>query len=249
MKTGQPEFEVRRPPELPGLILVSASYSDHVSAPHAHEEAVIGICYGALEEFQCGTFHGPVAPGSLLAIEPGQIHSDRSRAGRVAMVYIPASLWDPMLRFELPTVTDTTIQQAVETLFASAPTPKSWKVFAALLSSRPWVSRGERQPSEFEALLPRLVADDPPLTQLAAEAGVSPSTFLRRFRAQIGCTPHEYARQARIARAAHRLREGESTVDAALDQDFFDQSHFHRHFRRLYAVPPGVFRMRNSVQS
>jgi AraC-like DNA-binding protein len=118
-----------------------------------------------------------------------------------------------------------------------------------VLSSRPWVGRYGRPPSGFEALLPRLIAENPPLRELAAEAGVSPTVFLRRFRAQLGCTPHEYARQARVVEAARSLREGASTVDAALEQDFFDQSHFHRHFRRVYAVSPGVFRARNSVQS
>jgi AraC-like DNA-binding protein len=242
-------FEVRRHVALPGLILVSAEYQDHVSAPHAHSEAAVGVCYGALEEFRCGAFRGAVAPGSILAIEPGRIHSDRSRSGRVLMVYMPAMLWDPALRFEHSVVDDPEIRGAIETLFASDTTGESWRVFAATLSSRPWVSLRPKPATDFGSLLPRLVADDPPLTRLAAEAGISPTAFLRRFRAQLGCTPHEYARQARIAKAASRLREGTPTVDAALEQNFFDQSHFHRHFRRVYAVPPGVFRARNSVQS
>jgi AraC-like DNA-binding protein len=51
--------------------------------------------------------------------------------------------------------------------------------------------------------------------------------------------PHAWRNQVRLQRSLAPLREGVSVADVAAASGFTDQSHFTRHFRRMFGVPPG----------
>ncbi|HET9793948.1 MAG TPA: AraC family transcriptional regulator [Thermoanaerobaculia bacterium] len=107
----------------------------------------------------------------------------------------------------------------------------------AAAGSPPWLSRvRERLESSFrERLL---------LTEVAREAGVHPVSLARAFRARHGESPGEYVRRLRIEWALRELRASSPRPigEIALDAGFFDQSHFHRVFRRLTGTSPGAIR-------
>jgi AraC-like DNA-binding protein len=79
------------------------------------------------------------------------------------------------------------------------------------------------------------------LDELAAIACLSPFYLVRVFSKEVGLAPHAYLIQARIKRACHLLRLGLPIVQVAVDTGFVDQSHLHRHFRRIMGVTPGVY--------
>lgn len=79
------------------------------------------------------------------------------------------------------------------------------------------------------------------LDALASEAGVTPFHLIRCFKAELGCSPFEYLLQLRVRRARELLVAGRAPADVAIDVGFFDQSHLHRHFRRIVGVTPGQF--------
>lgn len=87
-------------------------------------------------------------------------------------------------------------------------------------------------------------ADAPADTGALAHAcDVHPVHLARVFRRRHGCTPTEYSRRLRLARAASMLRHGHATVASiAVACGFADQAHFHRLFVRAYGMPPTVFR-------
>ena len=67
----------------------------------------------------------------------------------------------------------------------------------------------------------------------------------RVFRLHLGCTPGDYLRRRRLARAAVLLRETARPLsDVALACGFADQSHLAHAFRRHAGVSPGAFRRR-----
>lgn len=51
----------------------------------------------------------------------------------------------------------------------------------------------------------------------------------------------------RIEQAKEFLREGRDITDTALECGFFDQSHFHRHFKAMTTVTPQEYRV-NFIQ-
>src|SRR5262249_16680200 len=58
------------------------------------------------------------------------------------------------------------------------------------------------------------LADDLTLARLARRAAMSPRTFYRRFREQIGTTPAAWIARARVARAQRLLETTDMSVEA-----------------------------------
>ena len=77
------------------------------------------------------------------------------------------------------------------------------------------------------------------LNELATSVQMSPHYFSRLFKETTGITPHQYVIRCRIDRAKDLLRQGKlSIAEIATQVGFVDQSHLHRHFKRLVGVTP-----------
>ena len=83
------------------------------------------------------------------------------------------------------------------------------------------------------------------IDELAREANVSPSHFMRAFKQTVGLAPHRYILVRRLERARRLLEQPEASLsDVALQTGFVDQSHFTRAFKQHFGVTPGVVRRR-----
>ncbi|WP_308367078.1 MULTISPECIES: AraC family transcriptional regulator [unclassified Microbulbifer] len=76
---------------------------------------------------------------------------------------------------------------------------------------------------------------------LERELGLSRFHLIRLFRKHYGLPPGEFRTYARLSLARKLLAGGSSQAEAAQAAGFFDQSHFHRHFRRVMNISPGAF--------
>ncbi len=88
----------------------------------------------------------------------------------------------------------------------------------------------------------RLAAElSEPLTlpEVAEAAGLSPFHAARLFTQATGMAPHAWRNQLRLQRALAPLRAGVPVAEVAAASGFVDQSHFTRHFKRMFGVPPG----------
>lgn len=79
------------------------------------------------------------------------------------------------------------------------------------------------------------------LCEFARDNGVSQFQLLRGFKRQYGLPPHAYELTMRTARARYMIRCGSSVTEAAAASNFTDQSHFARHFRRIWRMSPGDY--------
>ena len=100
--------------------------------------------------------------------------------------------------------------------------------------------------SEKPAWLRRVhdaVREDASIESLAAVAGVHPVHLTRTFRRFYHCTPGEYLRALRCARAAELLATSSMPLsELALEAGFADQPHFTKVFRQIYGVTPNAYR-------
>jgi AraC-like DNA-binding protein len=73
----------------------------------------------------------------------------------------------------------------------------------------------------------------------ARHLGMSERTLQRSFQRDVGITPVEYRRIARLRRLLARLSVSEvSLADAAVDAGYYDQPHLDRDFRQLVGCAP-----------
>lgn len=81
------------------------------------------------------------------------------------------------------------------------------------------------------------------LTDISREACMSPYHFTRRFREQMGTTPHRYLLALRLRHAADLLRRNGWTLEEIARQcGFLSLAHFSSAFHRHYGKAPSVWR-------
>jgi len=106
----------------------------------------------------------------------------------------------------------------------------------------PPVPRG----SAFEPLLTWLrenLARDLSLADIAAHAGMSTRTLIRRFREQTGSTPLQWLHRARVRQAQHLLETTEHSVERIAAQvGFGSPTAFRDRFKRTTGVSPHAYR-------
>jgi len=87
--------------------------------------------------------------------------------------------------------------------------------------------------------------ETPPAQALAARAGMSSRTFLRRFAEATGTTPARYHAQARLARAAELLETSTADLETIAEAaGFASAAHLRRQFHARYGLPPSDWRKR-----
>lgn len=66
----------------PPLDLLTARFDRHVYAPHAHDEYTVGVTVGGLEVIAYRGGHIRSGPGSIVVLEPGEVHTGGPAAPR-----------------------------------------------------------------------------------------------------------------------------------------------------------------------
>jgi AraC family transcriptional regulator len=81
------------------------------------------------------------------------------------------------------------------------------------------------------------------INTLAAESGYSRSHFLHMFRAEMGCSPHQWLTRLRIEEAKKMLwQDSFSLFDIAVTCGFSHSAHFSSRFRQIVGVTPSEYR-------
>jgi AraC family transcriptional regulator len=93
------------------------------------------------------------------------------------------------------------------------------------------------------ALMEDNIERDLRLSELANEAGVSTSHFIRSFRESTGKTPYQFLLHQRVKRAQSLMRDPATPLtEVALASGFADQRHLARVFRRITRMTPSAYR-------
>lgn len=257
-------------PQLQNLEIARTSYIDHEFPRHLHETYVIEVVIQGTVEFECAGKQYLAPAGSIILIHPEDVHTGRSANGQPVTYwsFCPTSEWmqwllrsincqERSIAFASPTMSDPPVarllraahdalQNQTEILDAeSLMTP----AFSALLQTQcarldstqyrgnePCAIRRAKEHLDAE------FSEQIHLAELAKISGLSSFYFLRSFRKATGLTPHEYLCNLRVERARKLLASGASIAESAAQTGFFDQSHLHRHFRRILGITPGQYR-------
>ncbi|CAL9601876.1 AraC family transcriptional regulator [Streptomyces sp. enrichment culture] len=254
----------------PPLDLLTACFDRHVYAPHAHDEYTVGVTVGGLEVIAYRGGHIHSGPGSIVVLEPGEVHTGGPAAPEGysyrALYAAPGLLTDgtrpaALPHFREPVLDDPELAaalRAAHTDLARCPDPLEaesrlpWLLTA--LARRHSTARAGDDTVPGADRVARLVRDrladellaPPSLAALATDLGLSRYQLLRAFRTATGMPPYAWLAQHRVARARGLLDAGLRPAEAAALVGFADQAHLTRWFRRVLGVTPAAYR--NSVQ-
>jgi AraC family transcriptional regulator len=93
------------------------------------------------------------------------------------------------------------------------------------------------------ALMEARLEGDLRLDELAREAGLSASHFIRSFRESTGKTPYQFLLERRVHRAQALMRDPcTSLTEVAKSSGFANQHHMARVFGRITGMTPSVYR-------
>ncbi|MFM0736731.1 AraC family transcriptional regulator [Paraburkholderia xenovorans] len=257
-----------RTPLLPGADLVTAEYRDHEFAPHWHDAYTIPVITAGAEGYRYRGSNYVAETGGVPIINPGELHtgSKAIEAGwRYRVMYAPVNFIhelageiagkpQPLPWFEAGVIRDADLARrlahahrlleagddplaaeaamldALSTLLARYAQSQSTPTRVAIDDTRVAIMK-ERLTGDLTA--PVTLAD------IAEAAGLSPFHAARLFAQAAGMPPHAWRNQVRLQRALGPLRSGVPVTEVAAASGFTDQSHFTRHFRRMFGVPPG----------
>ncbi|CAM5638585.1 AraC family transcriptional regulator OS=Streptomyces tendae OX=1932 GN=GUR47_10995 PE=4 SV=1 [Streptomyces tendae] len=254
----------------PPVDLLTACFDRHVYAPHAHDEFTVGVTVGGLEVIAYRGGHIHSGPGSIVVLEPGEVHTGGPAApdgySYRALYATPDLLTDGTRtaappHFREPVLDDPELAaalRAAHTDLARCPDPLEaesrlpWLLTA--LARRHSTARATDDTVPGAARIARVARDrlagellaPPSLADLATDLGLSRYQLLRAFRTATGMPPYAWLAQHRVARARGLLEGGLRPAEVAALVGFADQAHLTRWFRRVLGVTPAAYR--NSVQ-
>lgn len=84
----------------------------------------------------------------------------------------------------------------------------------------------------------------PSVEQLAAQVGVSRKTLLRDFEKHLACSVTSYRKMVRFRKAMNHYQQQAGTsrfTDLALENNYYDQAAFIRHFKEVSGLTPRQF--------
>jgi AraC-like DNA-binding protein len=97
---------------------------------------------------------------------------------------------------------------------------------------------------QMESYLLESFDEVPSLDFLSSLAGLSRYHFAHTFSKHVGLSPLAFHSRVRLMHARSLISQGWSLADTSLSLNFSDQSHFGRHFKRVYGMTPGDYQQR-----
>lgn len=77
---------------------------------------------------------------------------------------------------------------------------------------------------------------------LAADVYCSKYHYIKRFKQNMGMTPHQFQLQNKVRKAQRLLESGKSLTGIAADLGFYDQSHFIKCFKQIVGLTPSAYK-------
>lgn len=263
-------IEVWRPPDFAQLELRRGAAVAGAVPRHWHEEYQLCLIQAGEGELTYRGSNHLTPPASLFIVHPGEVHSNRSfdqfgcsyravyldadlmrgaatsiRRKEAALPFCPAAvvadqrLIQTYLRF-YGALEQSAARLEREALLLNLLTEliRGFAEQPTLLPSFKLEHQAVNRACEY---LTAHFSENVSLDTLAQQANLSPFHFHRVFTVQTGMPPHAFQMQLRVLRAKELLRQGWPASQVASQVGFFDQSHFHRHFKRLVGVSPSRY--------
>jgi AraC-like DNA-binding protein len=260
-----------RVPHIDGLELLHATYVTQNFSRHMHECYAFGVVEQGVQAYYYRGANHRATPGSIVNCLPGEVHTGHAatETGWTYRMFYPSTDMLKVVAsdlagkprdipfFQQTVIHDAELARRLFDLHRSLENPAAPQmehqsrllvVLAELIMRHaddpPHPLRTWNRPNPVAHVLELIddrFSENISLDELAAVAHLSPYYLVRVFTNEVGLPPHAYLIQTRVMRACRLLRAGVSVAQAAVDVGFVDQSHLHRHFRRIMGMTPRTY--------
>lgn len=261
--------EIWHYPDAPEVFFAETEYTHHHFQPHFHEHYVFFCVTKGINEGRFFKKKYSVAPGDLLIIHPGEIHSGNSFSNQLLKyhTFCPTEkfLVSALKSMELgalpsfvPVIPNAgIIIQKFDFLLKNSTDPAGHFLLEQSLTDFLGSLMERIKGSSFytdtknvyrekidraKKFIEDNYTDHFSLAELSRHTGLSSYHLLRSFKACIGLTPHGYLYNFRAEMAKRKMNEKISLTRLAHHSGFYDQSHFIRHFKKINGISPSGFK-------
>ena len=151
------------------------------------------------------------------------IHKDTIKKQKPTEVFNTISI--ALQQLSLTNINDTLLETAIIALYGSN---TSQSMDGAILSSANSLNYSPQ--------------DHRNLKKMAAEVCYSQYHYIKRFKQQVGITPHKFQLQNRVRKAQRMIESGKNSTTIAFDLGFYDQSHFIKCFKSIVGLTPSEYK-------
>ena len=263
------KLKIWRPAGLESVELEVGTSFQHPYPRHWHEEFFVSAITGGAGVFQFRGTNYVAGPGSVAVIAPGEVHAHHDYEGGRSFrcIHMPwpfvadfaseITQGDTRLSiFQSRIITDEKFLRSFLRFHKLFERPSTrlqrdgvWVGFFARLLQQigdsnfrmARVSRESVSVRRAQEFLGDHYNRQVSLSDLAAQANLTPYHFHRVFCRETGMPPHAYQIHLRVMRAKALLRKSLPIAHVASLTGFADQSHLTRHFRRFMGVTPAQY--------
>jgi len=256
---------------IPGLKFVETSEHDLAYGPHLHDfMEIIWVRHGTCEIISHDS-HCAMRRGDMAIILPNEVHAGGGcgKPFRFTTLHIPRDLLialfganykqehcslqkAPVLLLD-GNAAESLYRDLVDTLPNTLSLGDQLtclqNVLGRLFQTRkaaalPGISLVDRHPAVMQVLsvINREFMEPIDFRRLAAEVNLHQHYLISLFKAITGIPPHQYQIALRVELGRSLLDSDQPLSRVACMAGFADQSHFNRHFKRVYGLTPGMFR-------
>ncbi|WP_251977675.1 AraC family transcriptional regulator [Salinicola avicenniae] len=236
--------------------------SDRHFPRHSHDEYGVGVMLDGGHVSWSGRGQVEAGPRHVITVNPNELHDGipvDGRPRRWRMLFVSPRLLASATSADLasrefhhPAMRDPAMARRLLQCMADIPDSDPGDILTIVgdlfgtLLDKPLSTPKANAPSLGVQHMLERIHDDPlkapSLSMLASIAGLPAYTAFRRFRREMGITPHAYLKQYRVRLACAAIGRGAALTEAAAISGFADQSHMTRAFVRQLGITPGQWR-------
>lgn len=261
-------FRYIKTTDLPEIRILNASICDFKYIKHSHDDYAIGITTKGYQSFFCDGSYYKVPKGGIMLFNPEEVHDGYSQyedGYSYYMIYIPRSffmnivkeIFDKKIRdfsFQKTVVFDDLLRYKLTSLVTAVNNKENNSFLVnelfvamveALFDRNSHHSSKDIIPSKRDSLvikatnlIDETIYEPLTLEEICSELNISKYHFIRIFKGQVGITPYQYMLDIKMKLACEDLEYGEDILKVVDKYGFYDLSHFHKRFKKVFGVTP-----------
>jgi AraC-like DNA-binding protein len=277
-ETGKESLRLWNPHGIQGIEILQAALVKHIFCKHMHEAYTIGINYSGQGSFMCRGETHHAYTGGVNLLNPGEVHTGQAESEMgwgYRAIYFEVPLVKAIVSklgwsetqlpyFSATIVRDDSVRRllcqligALESCFIDRLELDFLMLgFFAELFSRYSKNKnkatkiGTEKTSVIKAMdyLHDHYKSDISIDELAKFINLSPFYLMRVFQRELGIAPYGYLLNVRLMKAKEALTGIKTIAEVAVENGFYDQSHFTKSFKRVFGVTPGQYKVGSILQ-